>query len=80
MKHLGMCFELASCCPSAGLTSAKDFEVRIEHDRFILRAEGRYNLVLLNTQKSVAAVVPAAFDLQMLCADAAPASTCGRDS
>ncbi|KAL3150634.1 hypothetical protein ABBQ32_000437 [Trebouxia sp. C0010 RCD-2024] len=29
-----------------GLTSAKDFEVRIEHDSFILRAEGRYNLTL----------------------------------
>ena len=31
----------------AGLVSAKEFEVRIQHDRFILRAEGRYNLVYL---------------------------------
>lgn len=31
---------------TAGLASAKDFEVRIQNDKFILKAEGRYNLVL----------------------------------
>ena len=32
--------------PDAGLTSAKDFEVHIQNDKFILKAKGRYNLVL----------------------------------
>lgn len=62
--------------PAAGLTSAKDFEVRIEHDRFILRAEGRYNLVLPHSVRSPAAALHADSDFQMVCADGAPPSTC----
>lgn len=44
-------FKLAAAGPftyvvyMAGLTSARDFEVCIQHDKFILRSEGRFNLV-----------------------------------
>lgn len=37
----------------AGLTSAADFEVRIQRDKFILRSQGRYTLVRWHTRHAI---------------------------